>query len=58
MFNGDSVSKLVLQGVNRLKTLKNRGMPGVRTAGFRTGPGYFLPAGLAENAHAVQKATS
>jgi hypothetical protein len=58
MFNGDSVSGLAWRRANRLKTLKNRGMTRIRPAGFRAGPVFFLPVGLAENAHAVQKTTS
>jgi hypothetical protein len=58
MFNGDCISRLALRRVNRLKALKKRGMPGLTPVGLRAAAACFSAAGLAENAHAVQKATS
>jgi hypothetical protein len=58
MFNGDRVSRLALRRVNRIKALKNRGMTGLGPDRPRARPGFFFTAVLAENAHAVQKATS
>jgi hypothetical protein len=57
MFDGECISQLVLRRVNCIKTLKSSEMQDLGPVESRSVPQLFSTAGLAENAHAVQKTT-